>query len=27
VVRALVPQLKVVGATGIVEFPITKIID
>jgi ATP phosphoribosyltransferase len=27
VVRTLVPRLKEVGATGIVEFPITKIID
>lgn len=27
VVRTIVPKLKEVGATGIVEFPITKIID
>jgi ATP phosphoribosyltransferase len=27
VVRTLIPQLKALGATGIVEFPITKIID
>jgi ATP phosphoribosyltransferase len=27
VVRSIIPQLKEVGATGIVEFPISKIID
>ena len=27
VVRAIVPQLKAAGASGIVEFPITKLID
>ena len=27
IVRTIVPQLKNAGATGIVEFPINKIID
>ncbi len=27
IVRAIIPKLKEAGATGIVEFPITKIID
>lgn len=27
IVRTLIPKLKILGATGIVEFPITKIID
>ena len=27
VVRSIVPQLKAMGATGIVEYPINKLID